>query len=62
MIGLPPSHLTDVRRYHLHNQEYAQAVARMLERVTGDICAVEWVGPNDFNILRQEPAGKLGQG
>jgi hypothetical protein len=62
MKGLQASHLTDVRRYHLHDAEYAQAVAKMLERVTGDICAVQWEGPSDYSVLRQEPAGKLGQG
>ena len=62
MKGLQRPHLTDVRRYHLHNLEYAQAIARMLERVTGDSCAVQWEGPNDFTILRQEPGGKLGKG
>ena len=52
----------DPLKVPMRNRELAIATTDMLERVTGDRCAVNWDDINKFTIVRQPPEGKIVNG
>ena len=52
----------DVTKQPLRDKDIALTAAKILQRMTGDNCAVLWDGPHSFMLVRQPPEGKTVNG
>ena len=52
----------DILKLPLRDQKMAVTASILLQRITGDSCAVQWDDINRFTIIRQPPEGKVVRG
>lgn len=59
---LRPLRRPNILKLPLSDKESTMDAAAMLQRITGDRCAAFWCGQHAWQIIRQEPGGRIVRG